>query len=81
MQLTQILNVLAFAPLLALANPVAVEYSSIVERSPLERRGGKYFCGRDLRAAGDPCIYGNAESEPHACGIKDRAVVVILSYI
>ncbi|KAJ4378238.1 hypothetical protein N0V86_005938 [Didymella sp. IMI 355093] len=74
MQFT-LITLLVSAPLLALANPVDLGTSSNVGRS-LERRGGKDFCGSDLRAAGDSCTFGSDESEPHACGIKDRAVVL-----
>ncbi|CAI9635728.1 unnamed protein product [Alternaria alternata] len=76
MQLTKYLSVLAFVPFLAVANPLAVEDVSSVNRFPLEARGGIDFCGSDLRAAGDSCTFGGGESDPHACGIKDRAVVL-----
>ena len=78
MQLTKYLSILAFVPFLAVANPLAVEDVSSVNRFPLEARGGIDFCGSDLRAAGDSCTFGGGESDPHACGIKDRAVVVSL---
>jgi hypothetical protein len=81
MQLTQALTLLAFVPFLAAANPVAVRDISLVGRSPLERRGGIDFCGSDLRSAGDSCMFGSSESDPHACGIKDRTVVVSVSKI
>jgi hypothetical protein len=78
MQLTKYLSVLAFVPFMAGANPLAVEDVSSVNHFPLEARGGIDFCGSDLRAAGDSCTFGGGESDPHACGIKDRAVVVSL---
>lgn len=71
MQFTNILALVALAPFLATANPVGAE-----DMSALERRGGKDFCGSDLRSAGDACTFGGGENDPHACGIKDRAVVV-----
>jgi hypothetical protein len=81
MLFTQVLAVLAFAPFLAVASPVAIEDMSMVQRSTLERRGGIDFCGSDLRAAGDSCTFGSTEKDPHACGIKNRAAVVSLSKI
>lgn len=74
----QVITLLAFVPFLAVANPVAFEESSLVGRSSLEARGGIDFCGSDLRAAGDSCTFGSTENDPHACGIKDRTVVVSL---
>lgn len=81
MQFTQLLTLLVSVPFLVAANPVNLETSLNVGRSLLERRGGKDFCGSDLRSAGDSCTFGSAESEPHACGIKDRSVVVSLSRV
>jgi hypothetical protein len=78
MQITQILTLLSALPFLVAANPVAIEESSIFSRSSLERRGGIDFCGSDLRHVGDSCTFGSTKDDPHACGIKDRTVVVSL---
>jgi hypothetical protein len=78
MHFTQILTFAVAIPFMTGANPVNLGTSPNVGSSLLERRGGKDFCGSDLRSAGDLCTFGSAESEPHACGIKDRRAVVSL---
>ncbi|CAI6331582.1 unnamed protein product [Periconia digitata] len=71
MQLTQIFSIITFVPFLALANPVAIDNSAI-----LVRRGGKDFCGSDLKAVGQACSFGSSETQPHACDINNETHVL-----
>ncbi|KAI4947661.1 hypothetical protein J4E91_006483 [Alternaria rosae] len=75
MQFTQIL-LLAIAPFMVAATPVDADGVTSVNSFPLEARGGKDFCGSDLRSAGAACTFGGGENDPHACGVKDRQVVL-----
>lgn len=81
MQPTQAISFLALLPYLTGASPVAMEGISNSQRSALERRAGIDFRGSDYRAAGDSGTFDSSESDPHACGINDRSVVVSTSNV
>ncbi|CAI6337927.1 unnamed protein product [Periconia digitata] len=72
MQPTQILSILAFAPFLALANPVQIDRSH-----ELVRRGGIDFCGSVRQALNGACTEDSGDLGAHACDKdNDRRVLV-----